>query len=67
MEVSMDKLKIPEGHTGVSKTLRLPENLVDTVQSLADLKNISFNRTIITLVEFALDNLDDVDREKLNA
>ncbi len=63
----MDKLKIPEGHTGVSKTLRLPENLVDTVQSLADLKNISFNRTIITLVEFALDNLDDVDREKLNA
>ena len=63
----MDKLKIPEGHTGVSKTLRLPENLVDTVQYLADLKNISFNRTIITLVEFALDNLDDVDREKLNA
>lgn len=63
----MDKLKIPEGHTGVSKTLRLPENLVDTVQSLADLKNISFNKTIITLVEFALDNLDDVDREKLNA
>lgn len=63
----MDKLKIPEGHTGVSKTLRLPENLVDTVQSLADLKNISFNRTIVSLVEFALDNLDDVDKQKLRA
>ncbi len=61
----MNTLKIPEGHTGISKTLRLPENLVDTVQSLADLKNISFNRVIISLVEFALENLDEVDKNKL--
>ena len=59
----MNKLKIPEGHIGVSKTLRLPENLVDTVQTLANLKNISFNRAIITLVEFALDNLDEDDKD----
>ena len=56
----MNKLKIPENHSGISKTLRLPEKIVDEVQSLADLKNLSFNRTIITLLEFSLDNLDAV-------
>lgn len=62
----MNKLKIPENHSGVSKTLRLPENIVEDVQSLADLKNLSFNRTIISLLEFSLDNLDDEDKTALN-
>ena len=48
----MNKLKIPENHSGVSKTLRLPENIVEDVQNLADLKNLSFNKTIISLLEF---------------
>lgn len=62
----MNKLKIPENHSGVSKTLRLPENIVDDVQNLANLKNLSFNKTIITLLEFSLDNLDEEDKLKLN-
>ena len=62
----MNKLKIPENHSGVSKTLRLPENIVEDVQNLADLKNLSFNRTIISLLEFSLDNLDDEDKTALN-
>jgi len=61
----MNKLKIPENHSGVSKTLRLPENIVEDVQNLADLKNLSFNRTIISLLEFSLENLDDADKEAL--
>ena len=39
----MNKLRISQNHSGVSKTLRLPENLVDDVQNLANLKNLSFN------------------------
>lgn len=62
----MNKLKIPENHTGVSKTLRLPENLVIDVENLSNLKNISFNKTITTLIEFALENLNDEDKDKLN-
>ena len=58
----MNKLKIPENHSGVSKTLRLPENIADDVQNLANLKNLSFNRTIITLLEFSLSNLEEDDR-----
>ncbi len=61
----MDKLKIPKNHSGISKTLRLPENVVDDVQTLANLKNLSFNKTVITLLEFSLRNLDDEDFERL--
>lgn len=62
----MNKLKIPENHSGVSKTLRLPENIVDDIQNLANLKNLSFNRIVISLLEFSLNNLDEKDREELN-
>lgn len=62
----MNKLKIPENHSGVSKTLRLPENIVEDVQNLASLKNLSFNRTIISLIEFSLDNLDESDKLALS-
>ena len=61
----MNKLKIPENHSGVSKTLRLPENIVEDVQNLANLKNLSFNKTIISLLEFSLENLDDTDTASL--
>ena len=59
-----EKIKNSKNHSGVSKTLRLPENLVDDIQILSDLKNISFNKTVIELLDFSLKNLDD-DDEKL--
>ena len=62
----MNKLKIPENHSGISKTLRLPENIVEDIQILADLKNLSFNKTIISLLEFSLENLDDSDKTAIN-
>ncbi len=61
----MNKLRIPQNHSGVSKTLRLPENLVDDVQNLANLKNLSFNRIVISLLEFGLSNLDERDGKEL--
>ena len=44
----MNSLKIPENHSGISKTLRLPEDIVEEIQNLANLKNLSFNKTIIS-------------------
>ena len=61
----MNKLKIPQNHSGISKTLRLPDNVVDKVQDLANLKNLSFNKTVISLIKFALEILDDEDKQKL--
>ena len=62
----MNKLKIPENHSGVSKTLRLPENIVEDIQHFANIKNLSFNKIVITLLEFSLNNLDENDRKKIN-
>ena len=59
----MKKLKIPQNHSGISKTLRLPENLVNDIQILSDMKNISFNKTVIELLDFSLKNLDDEDEK----
>ena len=59
--IVMNKLKIPENHSGISKALRLPEDLVYKVQRLAECKNISFNKAIILLVQFSLLNLDEAD------
>lgn len=61
----MNKLKIPENHSGVSKTLRLPENIVDDIQNLANLKNLSFNRIAISLLNFSLNNLDEKDKKEI--
>ena len=57
----MKKLKIPQNHSGISKTLRLPENLVTNIQILSAIKNISFNKTVTELLEFSLKNLDEED------
>ncbi len=59
----MRKLKIPQNHSGISKTLRLPENVVNDIQILSDLKNISFNKTVTELLEFSLQNLDPEDEK----
>lgn len=61
----MNKLRIPENHSVVSKTLRLPENIVEDIQNLANLKNLSFNKVVISLLEFSLNNLDEKDKEEL--
>lgn len=58
----MNSLKIPENHSGISKTLRLPENIVEEVQNLATLKNLSFNKTVISLLNYSLENLDENDK-----
>ena len=58
----MNSLKIPENHSGISKTLRLPEDIVEEIQNLANLKNLSFNKTIISLLTYSLDNIDENDK-----
>ncbi len=61
----MNKLKIPENHSGISKTLRLPDNVIEDVQKLANNKNLSFNKTVIALLKYSLENLDEGDKKLL--
>lgn len=61
----MKKLIIPENHSGISKTLRLPENIVDEIQLISDKKNLSFNRVVIEFLKFGLENYDTSDNNKV--
>ena len=63
MVINLQKLKIPKNHSGITKTLRLPENLINDIQILADLKNLFFNKAVIELLDFSLKNLDDDDKK----
>ena len=36
----MNSLKIPENHSGISKTLRLPEDIVEEIQNKLALENM---------------------------
>ena len=61
----MDSLKIPQSHVGVSKTLRLPEDVVSDIEALSDIKNTSLNQITILLVKYALANLDVNDKKAI--
>lgn len=41
-----------------NKSLRLPKDLIDKVQALANKNNFSFNKVVIQCIECALDNME---------
>ena len=40
-----------------NKSLRLPKELIEKVQLLADEYNMSFNKVVIECIEYALNNM----------
>ncbi|MBQ9198579.1 MAG: Arc family DNA-binding protein [Lachnospiraceae bacterium] len=40
-----------------NKSLRLPKELIEKVQSLANEYNMSFNKVVIQCIEYSLDNM----------
>ena len=61
----METLKIPQSHAGISKTLRLPANIIEDIEALSDIKNTSLNQVTILLIKYALSNLDDDDKKAI--
>ena len=57
----MFNVKKPEH---VNKTLRLPKELVNQLEILAQEKGISLNNLVIQCCEYALENIDDRDSTK---
>ena len=43
------------------KSLRLPQDLIQEVQDLANANNMSFNKVVIQCIEYALQNMDSED------
>lgn len=50
--------KIQKGYNTVSKSFRLPEELVNELDKLAFENNLSLNQLIVQCLNFALENLD---------
>lgn len=45
-----------------NKSLRLPKDLIDKVQNLANQNSLSFNKVVIQCIEYALDNMENTDK-----
>ncbi len=50
--------KIQKGYDSVSKSFRLPVELVEKLDKLAYENNLSLNQLVIQCLNFALENLD---------
>ena len=46
-----------------NKTIRMPNELIDRLQTIADQNNISFNQLVVQCCEYALDNIEHSDDE----
>jgi predicted HicB family RNase H-like nuclease len=55
----MSNFKIKKGFNSISKTFRLPIELVKQLEKLSDDNNISLNQLVIPCLEFATDNLEE--------
>ena len=58
--------RIQKGYDTVSKTFRLPVELVDKLDSLAFKNNLSLNQLIIQCLKYAIDNLDEGEQESIH-
>ena len=57
-------LHIEKGYDTVTKTFRLPEKMVETLELLARDYKISTNKLVIQCLEYALDNLEPQDTDE---
>lgn len=55
--------KIQKGYDTVSKSFRLPDEMIQQLDKLAYENNLSLNQLVIQCLRFALDNLDREDKE----
>ncbi|MBQ8176459.1 MAG: hypothetical protein IJ035_05425 [Oscillospiraceae bacterium] len=55
--------KIQRGYDTVSKTFRLPIELVENLDSLAYKYNLSLNQLVVQCLNYAIENLDETDTD----
>ncbi|MBQ6946528.1 MAG: hypothetical protein IJN42_00640 [Clostridia bacterium] len=47
-----------------NKTIRMPDDLIEQLQALANKNDISFNQVVIQCCQYALDNLESDQKNK---
>lgn len=61
MKKGQAKLRIEKSPELISKSVRLPPEMWEKLQALADTTNKSVNTIINIVLDFGLENLDDTD------
>jgi len=51
-------LKIPKGYDTVTKTFRLPVNLMEEMEKIASENKISLNKLVTQCLTYAVDNIE---------
>ena len=51
-------LKIPKGYDSISKTFRLPVELVEEMEELAFKNKISLNKLVVQCLIYAMENIE---------
>ncbi len=46
--------------TNSNKTIRMPEELIERLQTLADKNDISFNQLVVQCCEYALEHINKI-------
>jgi len=54
-------LKIPKGYDSVTKTFRLPKELTEKMEKLAEKNKISLNRLVVQCLFYAMENIEGTD------
>lgn len=53
----MPEFNIKKRVESFNKTIRLPADIIEKVEKIANENDISFNRVILEMIEFSLDNM----------
>ena len=53
----MQEFNIKKRIESYNKTIRLPEDIIDKVEKIAHDNDISFNKVILEMIKFSLDNM----------
>lgn len=55
--------KIQKGYDSVTRTFRLPEDLISKLEALASVNKISLNQLVIQCLRYSVENLDTEDEK----
>ena len=55
----MIKFNVKKREESFNKTIRLPESVIKKLEDISFKNDVSFNRLILDMINFALDNMEE--------
>ena len=55
----MIKFNVNKKKECFNKTIRLPESIINKIENIATKNNVSFNKIVLDMINFALDNMGE--------